>query len=123
VLFLFRWLCFCQVELIYFWNAQEEEERVAKAKAEIEKKGGGKKSAKKSPKKKSTKNSPEKKSPIKSTEKKSAKVKLFVAGVSVEAVVFAISVFHCHFLDTLCMPKFRPEKMLSDYYCLNLVVL
>jgi hypothetical protein len=21
------------------------------------------------------------------------------------------------------MPKFRPEKMLSDYYCLNLVVL
>jgi hypothetical protein len=116
VLFLFRWLCFCLVELIYFWNAQEEEERVAKAKAEIEKKGGGKKSAKNSSKKKSAKNSPEKKSP----EKKSAKVKLCSAGVSVEAVAFVISVFQCHTLDTLCMPKFKPEKMLSDYYyCLN----
>ncbi|XP_045793097.1 histone-lysine N-methyltransferase, H3 lysine-9 specific SUVH4-like [Trifolium pratense] len=57
----------------YLHLVQEEEERVAKAKAEAEKKCAGKKSAKKSPKKKSTKNSPEKKSPKKSPEKKSAK--------------------------------------------------
>ncbi|GAU47716.1 hypothetical protein TSUD_325060 [Trifolium subterraneum] len=56
----------------YLHLVQEEEERVAKAKAEAEKKGGGKKSAKKSPKKKSSKNSPEKKSPKKSPENISA---------------------------------------------------
>lgn len=54
----------------YLHLVQEEEARVAKDNAEIEKRGGGKKSASK---KKSPKKSPEKKSPKKSPGKKSTK--------------------------------------------------
>lgn len=65
------------VAVIYLWNVQEEEARVAKDNAEIEKRGGGKKSASK---KKSPKKSPEKKSPKKSPGKKSTKVKRSAVG-------------------------------------------